>query len=587
MAVTKSAYLLTTKQYLNALKPHRNVALLALLNPLGAVFMSVLLPFCAGRVFAGIATHKTAMADQYLVYLAATAIIGVIFNRVGFTRLMVLIANIMNDLQDRVISHLLYRSTGFHSNQISGKLVSDSVAYVSAFNTLIGAIVVNGLPFFLIVISGLVIVFVISWVLGIYLLLVVLMTIGWAYLESRTRAGLRTTRLEASRALTAHLSDTIVNAATVKTFAKEKFELLQDRRLSHKLRDLRIKDWQRSGRSGSNRLGALLLMQVILLAVLTRVQSSGTGLIATGIFAFTFVFTITTRLFSINDLLREVEEAFLNATPVALMLSEEPEIQDNPGAPDLKLKSGGIKLENVYFHYEDQSSGIEVFAGLNLEIKPGERVGIIGPSGGGKSTLTRLLLRFEDVDSGTISIDDQDIASVTQDSLRRAIAYVPQEPLLFHRTIRSNIAYGRDDATHAQIIEAARKANSNDFISDLPKQYDTVVGERGVKLSGGQRQRVAIARAILKNAPILILDEATSSLDSESEVMIQQALWTLMQDRTAIVIAHRLSTIARMDRIIVIDQGRIVEQGTHRQLLDSDGLYARLWHHQSGGFIEE
>ena len=587
MTVERSTYGLTTRQYLAAIRLHRKTALLALLSPLGAVFMSVLVPYCAGRVFAGIATRNQSLATHYLVYLAISAAIGVFFNRIGFVSLMRLIAKVMSDQQAKVLNHLLYRSTGFHSNQVSGKLVTDAVNYIGAFNTLIGAIVVNGLPFFLIVLTGLGIVFITSWLMGLYLLAVVIITIIWAILESRTRAALRVTRLEATRALTAHLSDTIVNATTVKTFAREQFEIVQNRRLAHKLRDLRIKDWSRSGISGSNRLGALLLMQIILLAFLTRVSTSGTTTIATGIFAFTYVFTITTRLFQINDMLREVEEAYLQASPVSLILSEEAEIKDSPGAKDLRIASAGIKFENVHFHYEDSTSGQEVFAGLNLEIQPGERIGVIGPSGGGKSTLTRLLLRFEDIDSGTISIDGQDISNVTQTSLRRAISYVPQEPLLFHRTICQNIAYGRDDATESQVRSATEKAHADGFISELPKGYDTVVGERGVKLSGGQRQRVAIARAILKNAPILILDEATSSLDSESEVMIQEALWALMKDRTAIVIAHRLSTIAKMDRIIVIDRGEIAEQGTHRELLDLDGLYARLWHHQSGGFIEE
>jgi ATP-binding cassette subfamily B protein len=196
-----------------------------------------------------------------------------------------------------------------------------------------------------------------------------------------------------------------------------------------------------------------------------------------------------------------------------------------------------------------------------------------------------LLLRFEDVDSGVIAIDEQDISEVTQTSLRQAIAYVPQEPLLFHRSIRDNIAYGKPKSTLAEIRSAAHKAYATEFIEALPDGYDTVVGERGVKLSGGQRQRVAIARAILKNAPILVLDEATSALDSESELMIQKALWELMKDRTAIVVAHRLSTIQRMDRIIVLDEGSVLEQGNHQELLAEKGLYAKLWSHQSGGFI--
>jgi ATP-binding cassette subfamily B protein len=197
------------------------------------------------------------------------------------------------------------------------------------------------------------------------------------------------------------------------------------------------------------------------------------------------------------------------------------------------------------------------------------------------------LLRFENIQTGSIRIDNQDIASVTQTSLRRSIAYVPQEPLLFHRTIYENISYGKYTASRKDIEDAARQAYAHDFIEKLPNGYDTVVGERGVKLSGGQRQRVAIARAILKDAQVLVLDEATSALDSESEQAIQSALWELMQDRTAIVVAHRLSTIQRLDRIIVLNDGNIVEQGSHTELLKQGGLYAKLWTHQSGGFIEE
>jgi ATP-binding cassette subfamily B protein len=213
------------------------------------------------------------------------------------------------------------------------------------------------------------------------------------------------------------------------------------------------------------------------------------------------------------------------------------------------------------------------------------RVGLVGRSGGGKTTITRLLLRFMDIEGGTILIGGQRIDKVPQGSLRELIAYVPQDPAMFHRSIADNIRFGKPDATEAEIRRAAGLAHAAEFIEMLPQGYQTLVGERGVKLSGGQRQRVAIARAILKDAPILILDEATSSLDSESEGLIQDALWNLMERRTAIVIAHRLSTVRRMDRLVVLDRGEIVEQGSHETLRDLDGVYASLWEHQSGGFL--
>ncbi|MBA1223541.1 UNVERIFIED_ORG: ATP-binding cassette subfamily B multidrug efflux pump [Pseudomonas parafulva] len=262
-------------------------------------------------------------------------------------------------------------------------------------------------------------------------------------------------------------------------------------------------------------------------------------------------------------------------------------VTDRPAAPALKVTQGAVRFENVRFHYGEARNVIE---GLNLAIRPGEKIGLIGPSGAGKSTLVNLLLRLYDVQGGQILIDDQDIAQVSQASLRAQIGMITQDTSLLHRSIRENLLYGRPDATDAQLQEAVRRARADEFIPHLSDAQgrtglDAHVGERGVKLSGGQRQRIAIARVLLKNAPILIMDEATSALDSEVEAAIQESLETLMQGKTVIAIAHRLSTIARMDRLVVLDKGRIVEVGSHAELLEQRGLYARLWQHQTGGFV--
>ncbi len=259
------------------------------------------------------------------------------------------------------------------------------------------------------------------------------------------------------------------------------------------------------------------------------------------------------------------------------------EIADAPNAASLLVTEGKVVLKALSFEYGENA----VFKNFNLTITPGQRVGLVGPSGAGKTTLVSLLLRQHELQGGAIMIDGQDIASVLQASLREAIAVVPQEPALFHRTIRENITYGKPGATEEEIIEVAKKAQAHDFISALPQGYDTLVGERGVKLSGGQKQRVAIARAMLKDAPILILDEATSALDSESEVAIQRALHTLMVGKTVIAIAHRLSTLREMDRLVVLEAGQIVEDGTHETLAKAGGTYQRLWEHQAGGFLTE
>ncbi|NOI14983.1 ABC transporter ATP-binding protein [Vibrio hepatarius] len=271
-------------------------------------------------------------------------------------------------------------------------------------------------------------------------------------------------------------------------------------------------------------------------------------------------------------------------------LAKPVDIQDKPGAKDLVVREGGIEFDNVSFHYGDKTKG--VISNLNLNIKPGEKVGLVGRSGAGKSTLVNLLLRFHDVEDGKIKIDGQVISDVTQDSLRAKIGMVTQDTSLLHRSIRDNILYGNPDATEEDLLRATKQAHAHEFIETLSdpfgnKGYDAQVGERGVKLSGGQRQRIAISRVLLKDAPLLILDEATSALDSEVEAAIQESLNELMQGKTVIAIAHRLSTIAAMDRLIVLDKGEVVEQGTHQELVQSNGIYSQLWAHQTGGFIPD
>ena len=271
-------------------------------------------------------------------------------------------------------------------------------------------------------------------------------------------------------------------------------------------------------------------------------------------------------------------------------LSMHQEIKDEKNAKDLQIKKASVSFQNIVFNYPDQKKS--VIHNFSLHIRPGEKVGLVGRSGSGKSTLVNLLLRFYDLKAGVIMIDNQDISKVKQNSLREKIGMVTQDTSLLHRSVKDNIVYGRPNATQKEIIHAAKRAKAHDFIMQLEdnfyrKGYEAHVGERGVKLSGGQRQRISIARVMLKDAPILLLDEATSALDSEIEVVIQQSLYQLMEGKTVIAIAHRLSTIAAMDRLIVIDKGKIIEEGSHAELIKKKGLYARLWKHQSGGFLGE
>ncbi|MAF25688.1 hypothetical protein CL634_08980 [bacterium] len=326
----------------------------------------------------------------------------------------------------------------------------------------------------------------------------------------------------------------------------------------------------------------MVMLEFAIMVVAIRMWQDGN--ITIGGFALiqALIFGLFIHLWDIGRYIRQIYERLALSEEMTEILLSEHGVKDHPEASTLKVKEGKIEFEQVSFAYHQTR---KIFNKFDLKITHGERVALIGPSGGGKTSIIKLLLRLYDIESGSIKIDGTDIAKVTQDSLRKNIAMVPQDPILFHRTLMENIRYGKTNATKEEVIKASKMAHCHEFISQLPEAYDTYVGERGVKLSGGERQRVSIARAILADAPILILDEATSSLDSESERYIQDALKNLMKGRTNIVIAHRLSTIMQMDRILVLEKGKVTEEGTHQELLKiRRGTYQKLWEIQAGGF---
>lgn len=386
---------------------------------------------------------------------------------------------------------------------------------------------------------------------------------------------------------TGELADMVSNAIAVKTFAAENNEIERYRKVNTERAKIMLKSWQVAVRNGWFTESMCAALQItVFIGGVYLVQKHGLS-VATFLLFQLYIIRIVDSLRKSSLIVRQIEGVLSDGQEMAELLQTAPLIQDVAGAKELNVTKAVIELRSIVFNYGSPANNQRLFNGLSMMLLSGEKIGLVGPSGGGKTTITKLLLRFVDIDGGQLLIDGQDIREVTQASLRESIAYVPQEPLLFHRSIFENIAYGKPGATSAEVRDAASKASALSFIDALPHGFDTIVGERGVKLSGGQRQRVAIARAILKDAPILVLDEATSALDSESEVAIQAALQELMKDRTTLVIAHRLSTIQRLDRIIVLDEGTIVEDGSHTKLLSNKGLYARLWAHQSGGFIED
>lgn len=523
----------------------------------------------------------------YIIALIAINLIGQACSKVqDYTSFKLEIAA-SYDLATEAFDALSNQSMTFHSNRFGGTLVSQTTKFMNAYSQMLENITFPFLPIICSVIATCVILIprVPAYVVILMALLVVYAIVS--YVMYKRILSLNEDAADAQNTLSGALSDAVTNILAVKTYGREDYERELFDRAN---REVVARDTKRMMASLARGIItaciALAIMSVV--AVFIAGGNAWFGITpGTLVIMFTYTYTITNQFNFISRGLQRFNVAFGDASGMTSVLDEPRLVADEPNAKPLKVIAGDIDFIDLNFWYTDGNAKTKVFDNFNLHIPAGQRVGLVGRSGAGKTTLTKLLLRLSDIQEGEILIDGQNVAKGTQQSLRRQVAYVPQEALLFHRTIAENIAYARPDASMDEIREAARQANALEFIERLPQGFDTVTGERGIKLSGGQRQRIAIARAMLANAPILVLDEATSALDSESEKLVQDALEKLMQGRTSIVVAHRLSTVASLDRIVVLDRGKIVEDGPHAELIAQGGEYAQLWSRQTGAYLED
>ena len=568
--------------------------LLSILSTLAFVFfLSFANPYVVGLIIDKIQLNSVS-AEQvwrefgpYILALVAVNALGQLGSKLQDYSIWKLEIKASYLLATQCFDTLANQSMTFHSNRFGGSLVSQTQKFMNAYTTLLESLVYAVIPiatsvlFTVLLLAGRVPLFVLI-LLGLLVVYVIA-----AYLMYKRVLPLNRQAAGAQNALSGELSDSITNILAVKSYGREAYE----RQIFDLVNQQVVAADSRRMRASTARgaVTSTIIVFIMMLAVIFITGGNAWFGISAGtlVMVFTYTAQVTGQFNRISQVFQNLNRGFGDAHEMTLILDEPRLVSDLPQAPELRVQRGEIDFQNVTFWYADAQAESQVFRNFSLQIPAGQRIGLVGRSGSGKTTLTTLLLRLSNLQEGRILIDGQDIASVSQVSLRQQIAYVPQEPMLFHRTVRENIAYGHPEATLEQIRAAAAKANALEFIDQLPQGLETITGERGVKLSGGQRQRVAIARAILADRPILVLDEATSALDSESEKLIQDALANLMAGRTAIVVAHRLSTVASLDRIIVLSEGRIVEDGTHAALIAAGGEYAALWARQSGAYLSE
>lgn len=488
---------------------------------------------------------------------------------------------VITDLQNTSFQNLLRHSYDFFSNSFSGALVRKVGRLGRSYEGVHDELQFRMLPVAVTLTGALVGLGLRNIWLALAFLLWAIIFVIVMYVASLWKLKLDIPRAEADSAATGVLADALTNSSTISLFTGRATEEKRYAEVMHVWERLQIRSWRRGEITFAVQAALMIGLNMALLYAGAVMWSRGHMTAGDLVLIQTYLTLVMRQLWEIGRSFRKIFEAMADAKEMVEILQLTPSVRDRRGAKELIVRKADITFKNVRFFYHATRPVLQDFS---LKVTAGEKIALVGPSGAGKSTVAKLLFRFYDVDGGDILIDGQNIARVSQDSLRARIALVPQEPILFHRTLMENIRYGRMDATDAEVEAAAKMARCHDFIAALPEGYNTYVGERGVKLSGGERQRVAIARAILKNAPILVLDEATSSLDSESEHLIQEALREVMRGKTTVVIAHRLSTIMQMDRIAVVEDGRVVKTGTHTELLAEAGTYRTLWNIQAGGF---
>ena len=575
--------------YAREVLQHPFLLIFIILTQLGSQISSLIAPLYLKNIFNTLASHDTSAAVMHSL-VVTVCVIGLLYflqwlsGRLYAYAVMDMESQVMARLYRDAFAYLIKHSYQFFTAQFAGTLTRKVSKYSAAFERIFDSMMDSFFPAAFFVVGAVIILFNRNHILGIMLGAWSICFVTVQIFLSRLHRPHRIFRSEQDSRMVGALADAIGNQNTIALFSGARFE---DERFAGF-----VQRWSKAQRRAwtimSNIWGfqGLLMVAINIALLYGAVIFWGKGELTIGDFVLiqTYLLGTFSMLNGITQQLRGFYDAVADADEMVGIFNTPHGVKDMQGAAPLSVTKGEIDFKSVCFSFNPDRPILE---GLSFSIRAGEKVALVGPSGAGKTTITKLVLRLYDVTSGEITIDGQDIASVTQDSLREKIAFVPQEPILFHRSLMENIRYGRRDATDEEVFEAAKKAHCHEFIAGLPEGYETFVGERGVKLSGGERQRVAIARAILKDAPILVLDEATSSLDSESESLIQDSREILMEGKTVLVIAHRLSTIMNMDRIIVLQGGTVVADGTHEALLATGGLYKKLWSIQAGGFIAD
>jgi len=568
-------------------KPHWKAATAASISVIIASVLYAYIPYIFKLIVD--ATTKLAAGGSYddlvwaaIAYIAVTTTAGIVWRMSGFSG-AAWATGVRATARDTLTSYVTRHSRSYFSNHFAGSL-SNKISHAgNGSRNLVEQVLWQFLLFLVSVTTSFYLAFITNSLIAYLFLAWVIVIIPFNVYLAKKRVPHSMAAHKIETKLSGATVDLLSNAAAMQEYARRGFEVLRLQELTLLRRVMGLRDWW----YGETTLlvNGLLQAAFASMMVFVSIHLARVGEISAGdvILVLAVIFNIEEKLIFIGSQLNGFSETWGEIKESLSEILEPIEIEDVADAERLEVAHGEIVFEDISFGYITPP----LFTNLTLRIAPGQRVGLVGKSGSGKSTLMRLLLRHHELEGGRLLIDDTDIAYVTQESLRANVSVVPQEPVLFHRTIRENILYGNLEATDMQVVEAAKLAHAHEFIERLQGGYEAMVGERGVKLSGGERQRVVIARAILKNAPILLLDEATSALDSESEVVIQEALHKLMEGKTVIAIAHRLSTLREMDRIIVLQGGKIVEDGTHDELVKHGGVYAELWSHQAGGFIKD